>query len=181
MKKLIIGALVGGLILFFWQFISWGPGNIHGAMMQYTPNQDAIIVDLSKHLSEDGTYFIQRAPLDATQEEIDAHTTSITGKPWALVSYRTSYENTFGMNLTRGFIIDFLSAFLLCWLLLQMRDLDMMMALKASLAVGLIGYFTLSYLNTIWFETDSIGDLIDTVVSWGLVGAWLGWWLPRNA
>jgi len=46
--------------------------------------------------------------------------------------------------------------------------------------VGLIGYLTIPYLNSIWFETNSIGHLIDAFVSWGLVGIWLGWWLPRR-
>jgi hypothetical protein len=102
------------------------------------------------------------------------------GKPWAIVSYHKTLSNNMGMNLLRGWVIDFAAAFLLTWLLLKMADLDMKTALLASLSVGLIGYFTINYLNTIWYETNSIPDLIDAVVQWGIVGGWLGWWLPRN-
>ncbi|MFT4665176.1 MAG: glycerol uptake facilitator-like aquaporin [Gammaproteobacteria bacterium] len=180
MKKQLIGALVGGLILFMWQFASWGPGNIHASMMQHTPNQDALIADISKHLTEDGTYFVPRAPLDASEEEMNAQMANQTGKPWAMVSYHKSYEATFGINLIRGFIIDVLAVFFLCWVLMRMRDLDMKTALITSLMIGAIGYLTISYLDTIWFKNNSIPYLIDTVVSWGLIGAWLGWWLPRD-
>ncbi|MFK7775379.1 MAG: hypothetical protein AB8F94_24780 [Saprospiraceae bacterium] len=55
-----------------------------------------------------------------------------------------------------------------------------MTSLLASLAVGAIGYLTIPYLHQVWMETDSTGYLIDTVVAWGLVGAWLGWWLNRK-
>lgn len=47
-------------------------------------------------------------------------------------------------------------------------------------AIGIIGYLTIPYLYSIWFETNSLGHLVDALVSWGLVGAWLGWWLPRG-
>ncbi len=42
MKKTIIGAIVGGIIIFAWQFLSWGPLNLHEAQQQYTPKQDTI-------------------------------------------------------------------------------------------------------------------------------------------
>ena len=69
MKKLIIGALVGGLILFFWQFLTFGPLNIHASANMHTANQDAILECLSANLSEDGTYFIPRLPVGASGEE----------------------------------------------------------------------------------------------------------------
>jgi hypothetical protein len=46
--------------------------------------------------------------------------------------------------------------------------------------VGGIGYLTIPYLNSIWFDNNSMGYLIDWLVQWGVVGAWLGWWLTRK-
>ncbi len=34
MKKMIVGALVGGLILFVWQFLTWGALNLHEAQQK---------------------------------------------------------------------------------------------------------------------------------------------------
>jgi len=178
MKKMLIGALVGSIILFFWQFLSFSLLGIHDSGMSYTPNQDAVLEALEANL-EEGTFFIPRAPLDASMEKQESLMEERLGKPWAIVSYHKTLSNNMGMNLLRGWAIDFAAAFLLTWLLLKMADLDIKTALMASLSVGLIGYFTITYLDSVWFETNSIPYLIDTIVQWGIVGAWLGWWLPR--
>ena len=105
---------------------------------------------------------------------------AMTGKPWATVNYHPSFEMTMGMNLFRGFIVDFISAFLLCWILLKFANLTFSTAVLTSVAIGCIGYFTIPYLNHIWYKIDTIGYLIDATVGWGLVGAWLGWYLTKK-
>ncbi|NND31962.1 MAG: hypothetical protein HKN76_05175, partial [Saprospiraceae bacterium] len=57
---------------------------------------------------------------------------------------------------------------------------NMRTSIIASLAVGIIGYLTINYLNSIWYETGSWPELIDTLAQWGLVGVWLGWYLNRK-
>jgi hypothetical protein len=180
MKNQLIGALVASIILFMWQFLSWALLNIHGSEMSYTPNQDAIMEVLSANL-EEGQYYMPRLPDTASNEEQQAAMEAALGKPWAIVSYHASMSNDMGMNMLRGWVIDFVAAFLLCWLLLQMANLDFKTCLLASLAVGLIGYFTIDYLNSIWFDSNSLASLLDAVVQWGICGAWLGWWLPGRA
>lgn len=181
MKKNIIGIGVGALILFIWQFLSWGLVGIHNSQMAYTENQDAIIEALSENLTEKGTYFVPRAPVGASQEEMQAINDANLGKPWALVQYNPSLSNNMGSNMARGLIIDILAVFLLSWILSQMAQLDMKTAVMTSVAIGIIGYLSISYLNSVWFEGNTIPDLIDAIVSWGIIGAWLGWWLPKNS
>lgn len=180
MKNQLIGALVAAVILFIWQFLSWGMLNLHGSQMGYTPNQDTILTVLSANL-EDGQYFIPRAPDGATADQQQAMMEGSIGKPWAYVVYHSSMSNNMGMNMIRGFAVDFLAAFLLCWMLLKMANLDFKTCILSSIAIGLIGYFTINYMNSIWFEGNSLPDLMDAVVQWGLCGAWLGWWLPGRA
>ena len=84
------------------------------------------------------------------------------------------------MNLIRGFVIDFLAAFLLCYLLIGDTNLTFMKVLTGSLIVGIISYLTIPYLDSIWFESNSIPHLIDAIGGWGLTGAVLGWWLYRK-
>ena len=157
MKKQLIGALVGGLILFIWQFFSYGPGNLHGSQMDYMPEQEAILKALADNNVAEGEYFLPRTPMDAGAEAQEKYATDRQlGRPWAQVSYHNQMVNTFGSNLLRGFIIDFLSVFFLAWILMRMRDLDMKTTILTSLAVGLIGYMTISYLDSIWFKSNSI-------------------------
>jgi len=176
MKKLLIGALVGGLILFIWQFISWN--YLHNSQMQYTDNQDEILELLDGKL-EPGQYMLPRVPEGTSMEDAQKHIEPYLGKRWMQIYYHNDLQMTMGMNMFRGFVIDFVSVFLLCWLLGKFREIDTKSAVLGSVAVGLIGYFTISYLNSIWFQTNSIPDLIDAIVPWTLTGAWLGWWLKR--
>ena len=178
MKKLIVGALVGGIILFLWQFFSWSFSGLHDSQMQYTANQETIMEVLSENL-EEGSYFLPTVPKGTSREDAQAFMVESEGKPWATISYYESMESNMGMNMFRGFIVDFISVWLLCWILLKFGNLTFSNALLSSLAVGLIGYLSINYINSIWFEGNTIADLIDAVVSWGLIGAWLGWWLRR--
>lgn len=123
---------------------------------------------------------IPGVPPGTPRDQAEAAMKGHVGKPWASVSYHKSFSMDMGMNMVRGFVIDLLAAFLLTWLLLKFEKLNMVTAVQASLFVGLIGYLTISYLNSIWFESNSFGHLVDALVQWGLVGVWLGWWLPRR-
>lgn len=180
MKKIIIGGLVTGLILFIWQFLSYGLLDLHGSQMTYTPNQDAILEALNANLTEEGEYFIGRAPMDASREVQEAEMAKREGQPWALVSYHTAMSNNMGMNMIRGFAIDFLAGIIICWILMKVKLLDMMTAIKLSIGVGIIGYLTINYLDAVWFEGNTIPDLIDAIIPWALIGAWTGWYLPKE-
>lgn len=179
MKKQIIGAFVGALILFIWQFLSWGLMQVHGPEYQYTENEAAILAALDEHL-EEGDYFLPTFKPGMTDEEMQAKHENMTGKPWATIQYHKSFEMNMGMNLIRGIVIDFLAVFFLVWILMKFAHLDFKTVVMSSLAVGMVGYLSIVYLHHIWYETRTIGYLIDTLVQWGLVGAWLGFWLTRK-
>ena len=174
----MIGALVGGLLLFIWQFLSWTMLQIHQSQNQYTANQMEILDYLSKNL-EEGSYFLPTVAPGASSADYEKLTAEAIDKPWAKITYNSTFDNNMGMNMFRGYVINFLSVLLLCWLLLKIPDLSFGTIILATLTVGIIGYFNHIYINGIWFEGNTIPDLIDTVVSWGLCGAWLGWWLKR--
>ena len=180
MKKVLIATLVGAVILFFWQFLAWSMLPVHQAEYGYSANQDRIMEALNQNLTEDGTYYLPNVAPGTSNEASQAFMESNAGKPWASISYHKAYNANMGMNMTRGMAADLLAVFLLVWLLLKFQTLDLKTALQASLFVGIIGYLTIPYLNSIWFDTNSIGYLVDAIVPWGLVGLWLGWWLPRK-
>jgi len=180
MKKQLVGTLVAALILFVWQFLSWSVLPTHKSEFTYTPNQDKIMEVLNQNLSEEGTYMMPGVAPGSSPEQEMAVMESGMGKPWASVSYHKSFSMDMGMNMFRGLVVDLLAAFLLIWLLLKVENLNLSTALQASVAVGVIGYLTIPYLNSIWFEGNTLGHLVDAIVPWSLVGLWLGWWLPRK-
>ncbi|WP_236973472.1 hypothetical protein [Membranihabitans maritimus] len=102
------------------------------------------------------------------------------GQPWAVVQYHESLSSNMGINMFRGFVVDFLAVLLLCWILVKIPDISASQIIITSVSVGLIGFLTVTYLNSIWFETPTVGSLIDAIVQWGICGVWLSWWLRRG-
>jgi hypothetical protein len=179
MKKIIIAALVGGIILFMWQFVSWTLSGLHTGMQKYTPKQDEILKYLGDNL-EEGFYYLPTYPEGTSNEEAGKIMENSMGKPWAQVYYHKSLDANMGVNMVRGLVVDILAVLLLSWLLMKMGNASMQTIILTTLAVGFIGYLTDVYTKSIWFETKTLADLIDVIVGWGVVGVWLGWWLRRK-
>lgn len=180
MKKQLIASIVGGIIIFLWQFLSWTMLHIHDSNQKYTANQDVILEALTQNLTDDGTYFMPNAAPGSSREETQNTMNSYMGKPWAIVSYHSSFEMNMGMNLFRAIITNFLAVFLLTWVLMKIPDFGMVNTILASLGVGFVGFLTITYLSSIWYTVNIIPELLDTVVQWGLCGVWLGWFLNRK-
>jgi len=181
MKKLIIGAIVGGILLFLWQFLSWTMLNLHGSMATYTPKQDSVLNYLNTQFSEDGFYMLPGYKPGSSREEVEKQMKECEGKPWAQVYYHKAKNMNMTSNMVRGLLTNMVMVALLCWLLMKINAPGFGTILTGSLFVGLIGYFNIAYTYHIWFQTaDITAYLIDTLVSWGLCGLWLGWWLRRK-
>lgn len=173
MKK-IITLLVGSFILFVWSFLTWSMLQIHKNEFKYTANQDKIINFLNQNLEKDGSYMIPGLPPTATTEDHENFQKVNQGKPWAQVHFRKAMTMSMPMNLLRGFTINLVIVFLIMTLMGQFRSINMGNSIMTCLFIGLIGWMAIPYLNSIWFETESLGYLVDAIVPNLLLGAWLG-------
>lgn len=178
MKKLIIGALVAAVILFIYSFLSWSVLGLHNDMQEYTPNQEEVLKYLDDNL-EEGFYFMPTVPPGSGSEAEQANMEASQGKPWAQVYLHKSFSANMGANMGRNMAINFIAMLLLCWVLLKIPGASFSDILLSTLAVGFIAYFAETYTRSIWYEFPTTSDLIDTVVGYGLIGAWLGFWLRR--
>jgi hypothetical protein len=183
MKKTIIGAIVGGIILFIWQFLSWTILNLHSAQQKYTPKQDSILAYLGTQFSEDGAYmmptFAQGTPRDEQEKQMKA----TEGKPWAQISYHKSMIGMNGMfmNMGRGLLVNIVIFLILCWLLTKINAPSFATVFIGTLGIGFISFMNGPYTNHIWYPTfDLMAHFVDTLVAWGAAGLWLGWWLRRK-
>jgi hypothetical protein len=178
MKKLIIGGLVGGILVFAWQSLSWTILNLHAAEYKQAPNQDAVIGSLGQ--LEEGQYMIPRVNDNASTKEMEDFQKSMEGKPWAVVNYHKSYDIDMTMNIIRGLIVAIVAAFFVCWVLMKQTS-TFGTTFISSLLIGVAGYLYIPYSGHIWFQNPgATTHLIDAIVSWGLCGLWLGWWLNRK-
>ena len=179
MKKQLVGALVGGIILFLWQFLSWSIFNLHNGNNSFTPKQDEVLKFLGDNL-EEGAYYLPTLPEGSPQDENQKLMESQIGKPWAQVYYHKSLKINMLFNMSRGLAVDFVAILLLIWLVMKMGNASFNTIFLTSIIIGFVGYLSTTYTFSIWYETKTLPDLIDALVGFGLVGLWLGWWLRRK-
>jgi hypothetical protein len=181
MKKLFIAALIGGIIIFFYQFLSWAALNLHHASQEYTPKQDSIMAYLNTQFSEDGAYLMPNYAKGTSSEEMEKEMKNNQGKPWMQIQYHKEMNMNMGMNIVRGLLTDIVMVALLCWILMKMTDSGFGKILMACLITGIIVFLNSPYTIHIWYpKADLNAHLLDAVVSWGLCGLWLGWYLPEK-
>ena len=181
MKKVIIGSIIGGLIIFLWQFLSFAAIDLHKPAHQYTEKQDVILSFLNSQGLKQGGYMLPSLPDGASWSEHEKAMKTAEGKPWALIQYYDKMETDMTMNMIRGFLVDVVAVFLLCWLIGKMAPLNFGKIVTSAIVVGLIAFLFEPYTGSIWYKwADIWAFFLDAVIAWGLTGIWLGWWLRRG-
>src|SRR5215213_4465731 len=181
MKKTIIGAVVGGLILFIWQFLSFALVNIHKPAQDYTDKQDAIMTFLNSQGLKEGGYILPSLPEGSTMDDHEKAMKAAEGKPWASIQYHQKMENDMVVNMIRGLLVNIVIILLFCWVARRLSPMSFSAIVTAALVTGLIVFLNGPYTGFIWYKSFDIwAHFLDAIVSWGLVGIWLAWWLRRG-
>lgn len=183
MKKSIVGAIVGGLLIFIWQFLSWTVLDLHRSAQDYHPKQDSIMQYLNANIDKDGGYLLPSVPKGTSFDEANKKGEQMVGKPWASIQYHKVYKINMSemyMNLVRGLVSSIFMVWLLCWILGKWGKTGFVNVFMACLFIGLIVFINEPYSNYIWYKIfDVRAHLIDALVGWGACGVWLGWWMKK--
>ena len=183
MKKWLIGSLVGAILVFAWQFLSWSLLGIHNGSMKYHPSQDSIISYLSSTLKEDGAYMLPTAPPGTSEKVKQELMKQSEGKPWVSLIYHSKFEVKMTMQMIRGFLVDLFLVFSLIYILTRGGIPPPMRVFAGSVAAGLFSFLWGPYTGHNWFDLPMEmiqGDLIDALAAWGICGIWLAWWLNKK-
>jgi hypothetical protein len=124
MKRIGIAAIVGGIVLYIWAFISWMyiPWHLMGAV----PDEDAVRTVLSESGAESGIYHVPGLDYDAlasmTDEQKEAAEEAVMEKyregPRALLVYKADGANPMSpVTMVIGFVLEVLVAAVIAGLL----------------------------------------------------------------
>lgn len=183
MKKWLIGSLVGAILIFLWQFLSWTVLNLHQNAARYHPEQQSIVDFLSSKITEDGAYMLPTAPPGTPMSEHENLMKQAEGKPWASVIYHKSLKTDMVRPMIRGFLVDIALVILLIFMITRAGIPAFGKVVGASLAAGFFAFLLHPYTGHNWFALPLdmiLPDFYDAIIGWGLVGLWLGWWLNRK-
>lgn len=183
MKKIIIASLVGAVLLFGWQGLSWMVMGIHDKEYLYTPAQDTLLNAINNAVKEEGQYVLPNVAPGASHKEMEELGKKMEGKPWAVLTYHNSYKIDMGMQMARGFLICLVCVWLCCLVIGRQAEKSFIAVFSTALTFGIVSFLFVWYIGHNWGGTPwgvLHPELIDDLVSWGLTGVWLGWWYGRK-
>jgi len=171
MKRKLLFSLIGAIIIFAWQFLSFAMPNFHKSASEYTPAQDSIFQTLVKQGLKEGMYMLGQPDPSLSPAEQQAAIDKMDGKPWAVLNYHEVNSMSMGMNMFRGFLVCIVISFLLFWMFLQQKEATLLNRIFLALAVGMIGFFFVPYTNFIWYKApDIFAHFADAIVPWVILG-----------
>lgn len=171
MKHKLLFSIIGAVVIFVWQFLSYAMPNFHKSASAYTPAQDSILQMLKNQGLTQGMYLLGQVDPSLSGDEYQAAMKALDGRPWAVINYRNSNSMSMAMPMIRGLMVCFVISFLLFWLFLQQKNPTLMNRLYLSLAVGMIGFFFIPYTNFIWYKApDIFAHFADAIVPWLILG-----------
>lgn len=182
MKKIVIAALVGAIIVFVFQTISWMVTPIHADTLRYSDKDAEIHAFLSERLSEAAVYSFPGKPPGMSEEEHQAKMEANADKPWMTVTYHPKMNMDMTGSMLTGFMYSILGVLIIVWILTAASSVFTSFGSRFFVCV-LFGVFLVinsSLLDMNWWSTPwhfVSGEVIDALASWSLCGLWLGFYL----
>ena len=138
-KKLLLGAIIGGVILFVWGAISNMLLPFATAALQRFNDEEAVKQTVVANAPSSGVYFLPYMQQEGlTEEQQNAAFERAMQGPVLFVSVRLGRARSFGSLLVIQFLLDVLAALLLTALLLNMRPMGYAQRVLFVVVVALI-------------------------------------------
>lgn len=186
--RLVIAAIVGGIVMFVWQAVAHMALPIGEMGMKTATAQETAIAALqSSAVDGGGVYMLpgmspeQWADEKARMAFQEQHKAS----PYAFVVYRP--EGNPGLvnmvpNLVKQFVSDLIAAFLAAWVL-ALGAFGFGKRVLIAGTLGLFAWLTISVPHWNWYQFPApftVGALLEQVIGWLLAGVGIAWWLGRG-
>jgi hypothetical protein len=184
--RLIIAALLGGIMMFAWGAVSHMFLGIGDAGVKPMPNEAEISTALQANITEPGLYFLPGMDMShqATAEQQAAWAEKYKAGPNAIVVYHPTGAEPMSPKQFGAELASNIAAAFVVGLILMMAAVGFMRGVAISTLIGISGWLSInvSYWNWYRFPTSFVtADLIDQGIGWLLAGLVLAFVVRRRA
>jgi hypothetical protein len=168
MAKILIGGVVGGIVLFFWGFVSHMLLPLGEMGVQSAPREEGLNEAIKADIREPGLYFVP-----AIHTDMQAHTEKVAKGPYGfMVIYPTGRDISLAKRLPIELGTNIVCALLAAIIVSQIRQGFVDRVMCVTLIGLLASIMTLvPYWNWYGFPTDfTLAQIIEHTVGWLLAG-----------
>jgi hypothetical protein len=182
MKRIILAAILGGIIVFVWSAISHMFTPLGGMGLSILPNEDPVVNALRANVPKSGMYFFPG--MDMSKEPTPEWRAKFKQGPSGLIVITAGpgqemFPRQLGLELVTNIIGAYIAAILAAMMVGSM--------LKRASAVALLAIFasvSLSFSYWIWYGFPAafvLGELITELIGWFLAGLAIAKLVPPAA
>lgn len=173
--RVLVAAVVGGVLLFLWGFVAHVLLPFSEKAMKPIPNEAAVIEAVRGNVTENGVYFIPYLNyMKASPEEQQAYADKIASGPSGLLVLRTGgVTMDMKRELPMELMSNLLAALVAVLAVTGLRARTYGGRVGAIFAFGVVAWLSISVSQWTWygFSTDFlISDLVDQWGGWLLAG-----------
>ncbi len=175
MARILIGGVVGGLVIFFWGFVSHMLLSIGEMGMQSVPHEEGLAAAIKADVPAPGLYFVPGRDMSKPQsnEEMQAHMDKVTKGPYGfMVIHPTGRDVSLGKRLPIELGTNVVCALLAAILVSQLRP-GFIVRVACVTLVGILASImtNVPYWNWYGFPTEfTLAQIIEHSVGWFLAG-----------
>lgn len=150
MRRMLLGTVVGGVVLFVWGYVFWGVLPIAENIVLPVPNEAAVAQMLKDNIPSSGVYYI---PGEGAKEMSQAWVEKHKAGPIAQIFFRRAGSDPNDpMFFVRGFGYMLLCAFLVAWLLKTALPALRSYAARAIFVI-MVGFFgaVVAFSGAVWW------------------------------
>lgn len=185
MMKTLVATLVGAIILFVWQSLSWTVLPVHDNMARYSEAESLILDVMNENLNEDGVYYFPNVKPGASRSERMELMKDMEGKPAAMVFFYKTYQTEMVRQMIIGLVIMLVAVWVIVRMLQRGRVSYNTMRKRFTFVFSYFAFILLmshmmmwNWWGAPWYYLS--GEVIDVIVMGILLGVWLGWYMGRG-
>jgi hypothetical protein len=175
MAKIVIGGVVGGIVIFFWGFVSHMLLPIGEMGLKSLPREEAVSSAIKAEALEPGLYFVPGRDMSKpqSQEEMQAHMDKVAKGPFGfMVLYPNGRDISLAKRLPIEFGTNVVCALLAAIIVSQLRP-GFLVRVACVTLIGLLATIMTSvpFWNWYGFPSDfTLAQMIEHTVGWLLAG-----------